>query len=85
MTDELTTPEAQGQAQYQPSPEELRKMTHFATTVVRLLEELKRMTSPEGHAPQSSFSEDARAPKRPWEDIAREEDMPVQSEVCLRF
>ena len=79
---QLTLSTAQSQAQYQPPPEELRKMTQFASTVVRLLEELKRLTTPEGHAPQSSFPEDARPPKRPWEDLSREE-VADQSEVCL--
>ncbi|KAI0342646.1 hypothetical protein BDW22DRAFT_1330265 [Trametopsis cervina] len=74
----------QGQSQYQPPPDELRKMTLFASTVVRLLEELKRVASPEAHAPQSAFSEDARAPKRPWEDVSREEDTPGQSEDDLQ-
>jgi hypothetical protein len=71
---------AQGQPQYQPPPDELRKMTQFASTVVRLLEELKRLTL-DGHASHTSFSEDARAPKRPWEDMSREADSPGQSEV----
>ena len=56
-------------------------MTHFATTVVRLLDELKRLTSPDAHVPQSAYSEDARAPKRPWEDVVREEEIPGPSEV----
>lgn len=56
-------------------------MTQFASTVVRLLEELKRLTTPDGHAPQSAFSEDARPPKRPWEDLSREEEAVDQSEV----
>ncbi|KAI0091129.1 hypothetical protein BDY19DRAFT_933976 [Irpex rosettiformis] len=70
---------AQSQPQYQPPPDDLRKMTHFASTVVRLLEELKRLTSPDAHVPQSSYSDDARAPKRPWEDMSREEEMPGPS------
>ncbi|KAI0783840.1 hypothetical protein BC629DRAFT_1678240 [Irpex lacteus] len=70
----------QGQPQYQPPPDELRKMTQFASAVVRLLEELKRLTSPDNHAPQSAYAEDARAPKRPWEDMSREEELAGQSE-----
>ncbi|KAI0682554.1 hypothetical protein BC835DRAFT_1298683 [Cytidiella melzeri] len=78
------TYEMRVQPQFQPPQDELRKMTQFASTVVRLLEELKRITAPEGHAPQSAFSEDARTPKRPWEDMSREDDGPGQSEDYLQ-
>ncbi|EKM58548.1 uncharacterized protein PHACADRAFT_252970 [Phanerochaete carnosa HHB-10118-sp] len=65
----------------QPGPQELRDMTHFATLVVRLLEDLRRNTLPDEKReplpppplPPSALPEDARPPKRPWEDLARDD------------
>ena len=63
-------------AQGQPGPQELRDMTHFATLVVRLLEDLRRLTVPDEKReplPPSALPEDSRPPKRPWEDMARDD------------
>lgn len=77
----------------QPSPGELQEMAHRAATVVRLLEELKRF-GPEGRAAKENLSqslaaveEQSRPPKRPWEDMSRDENgTPAPdasySEVC---
>lgn len=49
-------------------------MTQFANIVVRLLEDLRRMTGPEDKrepAPPAPVPEDNRPPKRPWEDMSR--------------
>lgn len=56
-------------------------MSDFASTVVRLLEELKRLTTSDQHAPSSAVTEDARPPKRPWEDLSQEEEQAARIEV----
>ena len=52
---------------------------------MRLLEEVRRLSLPEGSVPRenppansapSAPEDHARPPKRPWEDIAREEPAP---------
>lgn len=58
----------------QPSAEELAEMNTRAVTVVRLLEEFRRMSIPEDERDKleaSSSMEDHRPPKRPWEDISQ--------------
>ncbi|CCM01506.1 uncharacterized protein FIBRA_03562 [Fibroporia radiculosa] len=71
------------QPHVQPSPNELQEMSWRAGTVVRLLEDLRRISSSEdaaprdaGHAPVASNAseEHSRPPKRPWEDMSREEE-----------
>lgn len=66
----------------QPSPTELADMARHANQVVRLLEDLRRMSLPEserGVKVDSSnnvgavnSSDDHRPPKRPWEDMAQD-------------
>ena len=58
-------------------------MNHHASTVVHLLEELRRLDSGEDvsrkeayPAPANPADEHTRPPKRPWEDMAREGDPP---------
>ena len=58
-------------------------MTEFASMVVRLLEDLKRLTTPDQQAPPSAVTEDARPPKRPWEDSSREDEQAARIEVFL--
>ncbi|TFY57953.1 hypothetical protein EVJ58_g6710 [Rhodofomes roseus] len=68
----------------QPSPQEVAEMTWRANTVMRLLEEVRRLSLPEGAVPRESAPAPAappsvpedhtRPPKRPWEDMAREEN-----------
>jgi hypothetical protein len=60
----------------QPTESELLEMSQRAMTVVRLLEELRRLNAPEGEqsreAPSNAMQQspdDPRPPKRPWEDI----------------
>jgi rhodanese-related sulfurtransferase len=60
----------------QPSPAELQDMSQKALQVVRLLEEFKRVHIPDSERtklgdPMYEASEDHRAPKRPWEDMAQ--------------
>ncbi|KAJ3474715.1 hypothetical protein NLI96_g12301 [Meripilus lineatus] len=61
----------------QPSPSEIHEMTQRASTVVRLLEELKRLSIPDQvpkELPASNgASDEHRPPKRPWEDSSRDE------------
>ena len=66
----------------QPSPQEVADMTWRADTVMRLLEDVRRLSLPEGTVPRenppassvpSAPEDHARPPKRPWEDMAREE------------
>lgn len=60
----------------QPLEHELQEMSERALTVVRLLEELRRLNAPEGDQSREPPSnamhqspDDPRPPKRPWEDI----------------
>lgn len=77
----------------QPSPQELRDMSHRAKEVVRLLEEYRRAGGKEfelfeygrakveaaeaaehpQHAGDAGAGAGGRAPKRPWEEMAKEE------------
>ncbi|KAI0707253.1 hypothetical protein C8Q76DRAFT_148036 [Earliella scabrosa] len=66
-----------------PPPPEIEEMNHHASTVVHLLEELRRLDSGEDvsrkeayPAPANPADEHTRPPKRPWEDMAREGDPP---------
>ncbi|KAL6301381.1 hypothetical protein BKA93DRAFT_738877 [Sparassis latifolia] len=74
----------------QPSPPELQEMTHHASTVVRLLEDLRRLSElgegmPKENAPPFSVPEEqSRPPKRPWEDMSRE-DSPVPVNYAEQF
>ena len=81
----MTNHTAQLQASHphaQPPPQEVADMTWRADTVMRLLEEVRRLSLPEGIASRenppptsapSAPEDHARPPKRPWEDMAREE------------
>lgn len=60
-------------------------MTRFAGVVVRLLEQLRDLTTPEGKReplPPNAAPEESRAPKRPWEEMSREHEL---SEVVRQF
>jgi len=68
----------------QPSPGELEEMSQRALTVVRLLDDLRRMNMPEGVEQQQQQQQpapvqmqespdDPRPPKRPWEDISQDD------------
>lgn len=62
--------------QIQPSSAELQDMSQKALQVVRLLEDFKRAHIPESERnklgdPMYGSSDDHRAPKRPWEDMAQ--------------
>ena len=55
-------------------------MSNFAHHVVRLVEDLRRMTAPQEDkqreavaGPPASALEDPRPPKRPWEDMSRDD------------
>lgn len=70
------------QAQSQPDPDELRNMSYSAALVVRLLDDLRRMSIPpeqRQNLPSNPVPEEPRVPKRPWEDVAREDDPPTGS------
>ncbi len=67
-----------GQPHVQPPPSELQEMTQRASQVVRLLEELKRLSIPNDQIPKElsapiGASDEHRPPKRPWEDVSRED------------
>ena len=63
-----------------PSPEELAEMSRRAAEVVRLLEEYRRANLPESErvkldSAAAIISADARPPKRPWEELSRDDDV----------
>ena len=70
--------------QAQPAPQEIEEMNYHASTVMHLLEDLRRLeggeevSRKEGDYPASAnpADEQARPPKRPWEDMAREGEPP---------
>ncbi|KAI0719409.1 hypothetical protein C8T65DRAFT_706431 [Cerioporus squamosus] len=67
-----------------PAPPEIEEMNHHASTVVHLLEELRRLDTGEEPPRKDGYAattanppeEHTRPPKRPWEDMAREGDQP---------
>lgn len=66
------------QADTQPNPTELAEMAQKANEVVRLLEDLRRMYSPDGqdNAKTDNLNagtpDDHRPPKRPWEEMSKD-------------
>ncbi|EMD33898.1 hypothetical protein CERSUDRAFT_117427 [Gelatoporia subvermispora B] len=63
----------------QPPPPELAEMNWRANMVARILDELRRLTSPDqGSAKDggatSAVEEHSRPPKRPWEEASRDEE-----------
>ncbi|CAL1717079.1 unnamed protein product [Somion occarium] len=63
----------------QPSPSELHEMAQRASTVVRLLEDLRRLDLPADQPPKeesshNGISDEHRPPKRPWEDMSRDDE-----------
>ena len=70
--------------QAQPAPQEIKEMNYHASTVMHLHESLRRLefgeeaSRKEGDYPASAnpTDEQARPPKRPWEDMAREGEPP---------
>jgi hypothetical protein len=73
----------------QPAAEELLEMNRRAVEVVRLLEEYRCLTHPESERKPTEVNEASRSaegnrpPKRPWEDMAKDEaaDEGPQGEV----
>ncbi|RDB26357.1 hypothetical protein Hypma_006747 [Hypsizygus marmoreus] len=68
-----------------PSQEELSEMSHRAGEVVRLLEEYRRLNLPEAEQLKLNSTvaitppDDHRPPKRPWEDMAQEDNVEAES------
>ena len=65
--------------QIQPGPPELEEMNHRASTVMRLLDDLRRLDAGEDISRKEPANgvitpaeEHPRPPKRPWEDMARD-------------
>ncbi|KAI0326412.1 hypothetical protein GY45DRAFT_1285530 [Cubamyces sp. BRFM 1775] len=65
--------------QIQPGPPELEEMNHRASTVMRLLDDLRRLDAGEDisrkeptNGAVTPAEEHPRPPKRPWEDMARD-------------
>ena len=82
--------------QAQPAPQEIEEMNYHASTVMHLLEDLRRLeggeevSRKEGDYPASAnpADEQARPPKRPWEDMARDDEagpsgVPYKTEVSF--
>ncbi|THH31523.1 hypothetical protein EUX98_g2667 [Antrodiella citrinella] len=67
------------QPHLQPSPEELQDTSRRAALVVRLMDELRRLSSPEDQLPKDlpvlNGADEHRPPKRPWEDTVDEDPM----------
>lgn len=67
----------------QPPQDELAEMSQRAITVVRLLEEYRRMNLPEAERakllndPGRVSPDDSRPPKRPWEDMSQDGVTPL--------
>ncbi|TCD60553.1 hypothetical protein EIP91_009869 [Steccherinum ochraceum] len=62
----------------QPTPEELKDMSRRADLVVRLMDELRRLSLPDDQLPRDlpvpNGVEEHRPPKRPWEDTVDENE-----------
>lgn len=65
-------------------------MTRVAQTVVRLLEDLRSLDRPSDQPvkEQNGVSDEQRPPKRPWEDMARDDEagpsgVPYKTEVSF--
>ncbi|OCH84918.1 hypothetical protein OBBRIDRAFT_821715 [Obba rivulosa] len=63
----------------QPPPPELAEMNWRAIEVARILEHLRRLSSPDQGQPKdssatSAVEEHSRPPKRPWEEASRDEE-----------
>lgn len=62
-------------------------MTQLAHTVVSLLEDLRRLDRPgdQSQKEQNGVSDEQRPPKRPWEDMVRDDEgpsgLPYKTEV----
>lgn len=65
----------------QPSPDEVQDMSKRAALVVRLMDDLRRLSLPEDQMPKdlpipNGAIEEHRPPKRPWEDTVDENTSP---------
>ncbi len=63
----------------QPHPDELRDMHYFAGVVVHLLDDLRRLSLSEEQGGREGLvqvpsADESRPPKRPWEDMSRDDD-----------
>ncbi|KAI0775102.1 hypothetical protein BD413DRAFT_471972 [Trametes elegans] len=74
---------AASQSQLQPAPMEIEEMNHRASTVMRLLDDLRRLDAGEDITRKETVSvvpppaeEPVRPPKRPWEDMAQDGEPP---------
>lgn len=82
--------QALGTGVQKPSQAEIAEMGHRANIVMRLCEELKRLSLSEGElakGPATAVSppEEHRPPKRPWEDISADGAAGTDAEVCNDF
>ncbi|KAI9439837.1 hypothetical protein H4582DRAFT_1812257 [Lactarius indigo] len=82
--------QANGTGVQKPSQAEIAEMSQRANLVMRLCEELKRLSLSEGElakgpAPAVPPPEEHRAPKRPWEDISADGAAGTDAEVCDDF
>ncbi|THG98247.1 hypothetical protein EW026_g3902 [Hermanssonia centrifuga] len=70
---------AQTPPHMQPHPDELRDMHYFAGVVVHLLDDLRRLSLSEEQGGREGLvqvpsADESRPPKRPWEDMSRDDD-----------
>lgn len=68
-----------------PSKEEIADMTKRAARVAQLLRDLKRIVNPNAASSgdekcvPSATSDEYRAPKRPWEEISKDQSEPAHT------
>jgi hypothetical protein len=77
--------QASGTGAQKPTQEEITEMGHRASVVIRLCEELKRLSLSEGELAKgpaiASPPEEHRPPKRPWEDASADGTTGTDAEV----
>jgi hypothetical protein len=78
--------QASGTGAQKPTQAEITEMGKHANEVMRLCEELKRLSLSEGElakgsAPVAPPPEEHRAPKRPWEDLSTDGATGTDAEV----
>jgi hypothetical protein len=78
--------QASGTGAQKPSQAEITEMGQRANVVMRLCEELKRLSLSEGELAKGSTTvvtppEEHRAPKRPWEDLSADGATGTDAEV----
>jgi hypothetical protein len=82
--------QASGTGVQKPSQAEIAEMGQRANIVMRLCEELKRLSLSEGELAKGPATvvpppEEHRPPKRPWEDISADGATGTDAEVCNDF